>query len=423
MKSWKLVFLLTLAVSVMASTVFGAAGAIIVDEDFEDDEIFTELNWPIFDIITLAQQRPPQPAELIAWQGYEVRADVLASTKPMDAPAINPVPSAVTLSTDRFFTGAQSLCLNSNSTTPSSTILSPGNQPGQSPDIWGVFQVAVSVNLSTTANPWPAPGTVIGRIRWDTRVRTEVAEKPHRENATYVDKFFDINLVVNSSTSIDVISVHPTDPLIETKIGSFEGGPGDWAMISLLQQGNVPDPQVDETATSGTPQLREWVCYDLREHTTGRMVYIGPQPSLPYHASEQEFIDLGLDLYPRLMSGVHIFCNSDAPGVTYLPLEIHNSLDDAVWGAWGTATNTTDGVAHGTLLDGYEIRATSGEMDLYIDDLYYGVGGSDDPEDGANGITLATAARLQPFTGIIDPTWGITTETPALSVREWAIYE
>ena len=445
MKSWKLVFFLTLAVSLMASTGFGAAGSLLVDEDFEDAEPFTELNWPIFDIITPAisgEPRTPIPAEVAAWQGYEVRADEKGSTKPMTRPYFdgtsfaNPATginlasaSEVPNVSDRFFTGSDSLVIYSNSTTPSTTVKSPGNPPGQSPEIWGTFQVAVSFDANDSDNvdptlrtPWPAVGTRVGRVRWKTRVRTEVAQKPWRPNASYVNKDFDVDFVVNSSTTIDIIAIAPTIPIEETKIGELKGGVGEWAVISILQQGFMEVPNEEDGITTGTPTRREWVCYDMMDQTNGRNVYIGPQPYAAWHFSEGEFTSSELAHYPRLTSGVHIFCNSDTPAVSYLPLEIHNGIDDAIWGAWGTGADPAAS-AHGTLIDGYEISATSGEANMYIDDLYLGVGASDNPRAGDNGLTLATAARLQPFTGVIDPTWGVTVETPQLAVRDWAIYE
>jgi hypothetical protein len=337
----------------------------------------------------------------------------------MDAPVITPVPSAVNVTTDRFFTGAQSLCLNSNSTTPSSSIATPGNQPGQSPVQWSSFQVAVSVNQSTAATPWPAPGTEVAKITWKTRIRTQVAEKPHRKNATYVNKWFDVKFVTNSSTSIDVIVVAPLQAgPEETKIGTLEGGRGDWAMVSLIQ-GTDTEPIVlegDDQVTTDTPILHQWIAYDLGNHSAGRFVYIGPQPGMPFNHNEPGFIDPAHQgFYPDLLSGVHIFLNSDAPALSYLPNEIYDGLVED--GAYGSL--------HGMLMDGYLIAANSGEMDVYVDELWYSVGGHDDPNDGANGISLAQAARMQPFTGIVDPSWpGLNTiETPRLSARGWNIYE
>jgi hypothetical protein len=389
----KLVFFLTCAVSVMASTVFGAAGAILVDEDFEDGTAFEDMNWPVFN-----EARAPQLDEVALWQGYEIRADVIGSTKPMVAPVITPATGAY-VTTDRFFTGAQSLCLASNSTTPSTSLVNPEVDPtyGASadrvwrPEIWAAFQVAVSMNASTTADPWPAPGTQVCRVRY-------------KIDSGGV-KNFDVKFVTNSSTSVDIISVHPNG-VDETTIGEGTPGRGNWAMVSFILQASDISTTTTDRPDRLTPITEPWVCHDIMNLTEGRNIYIGPQPINPLHFSEAGYGELAN--YAQVLSGVGVYVNSDSPGVQYLPVDIDPTFGDG-----------SDDV------DGFEILANSGDMDIYIDDLFWDVGAHDDPEWGANGLTLAQAARMQPFTGVIDPAWGpqFSIETPELAVRDWMFYE
>ena len=306
MKSFKLVFFLTCAVSLMASTVFGAAGAIMVDEDFEAGGAFTELNWPEE---LLNEARPPQLDEIAIYQGYEVRADAIGSTHPMVAPVITPASGAY-VTTDRFFTGARSLCLASNSTTPSTVLNSPAltNNEVWRPEFFASFQVAVSMNASTTLNPWPAAGTQVARVRYTVN--------------SGGDKNFDVKFVVNSSTTIDIISVHPNG-VDETKVGEGQPGRGTWAMVSFVMQCE------DITAADppGTPSTHPWVCYDLMNYTEGRFIYIGPQPIVPLHPAEPGYGDL--DNFAQVVSGVHVHVNSDAPSISYLPNDIDPTFGDA----------------------------------------------------------------------------------------------
>jgi len=425
MKRFRLVFFLTLAVSVMAMTAFGAGSAILLDEDFEDGVAFEELNWPLLDNTRV----PIIPGDIDLYQGYEVRAYDQASTGPMNPPNVvasavggfgtvawpdagpdNPDPFApytgVGVTTDRFFTGTRSLRMVTNETTKTIRLQNPGNFPLSIPNAWSVLQMALSINKSGTSNPpappvtWPEPGTIAATIMFKEGIDDNQNVDPPTINYSHK-----VQLIVNSSTTVDIVSVAPIGGA-KTKIGSLEGGPGDWAMLTFLGSYLITTP-----GRGVTTQV--WRCFDLGNSTSGRDIYIGPQPAIPLAKTEGTF--LFTPNMPTVKTGMGIYCNSDAPGVFYNRTEIHPE--------WGNLDDTGNNHLNRTILKGYEIQVHSPNFPLFIDDLYWDAEGHDDHTPGVNGITLAQAARMQPFTGIIDPAWD-TTEARDLSVDDtWVLYE
>jgi hypothetical protein len=408
MKRSRLVFFLTLAVSLMATTVFGAGSAILLDEDFEDGVAFEELNWPLMDNARV----PIIPGDIDLYQGYEVRAFDQASTGPMNPPQVLSKGFAtvdfadagphngVMVTTERFFTGASSLRMMTNATTKTIRLQNPGNFPLSIPNAWSVLQMALSVNKSSPSEPWASPGTTFASIYFKEGIDDNQAVDPPTVNINHK-----VELTVNSSTTIDIVSVAPIGGA-KTKIGSLEGGPGDWAMLTYL-----PSYLITTPGRGVTTQV--WRCFDLGNNTSGRDIYIGPQPANPLSKSENTFL-FTVNM-PTVPTGMGIYCNSDAPGVFYNPTDIHAE--------WGNLNDAGNNHINRTILKGWEIQIHTPDMPLFIDDLYWDSEGHDDHTPGANGITLAAAARMQPFTGIIDPAWD-TTEARDLSVDDtWVLYE
>lgn len=418
MKSLKLVFFLTMAASLMSMTVFGAGAAILLDEDFEDGVAFEELNWPLQDNARV----PVIPGDIDTYQGFEVRAYDQASTDPMTAPVISGGTGAAGgayTTTDRFFTGARALVLDVNPATPTIRVANPGkssNFPFNYPNAWSCLQMALSVNRSSALEPWPTfYPTEIAQIHMQETVNTSGALRnggPDIYTANTVINY-DVKLLVNSSTTVDVVAEitrklgsDPVEVLKSATIGTLEGGKGDWAMLTFLGSYLMTTPGRGVTT-------QPWICYDLGNNSSGRDIYIGPQPVIPRQKSEANF--LFPDSFYQVPSGVGIHLNSDAPSLWIGAKELQEE--------WGNILDAGSSDSNRTNVQTWYIEAKGGMVPLYIDDLYWDIEGHDDPTPGANGMTLSAAARLQPFTGIIDPAWD-TTEARALAVSgPWILYE
>lgn len=388
MKSLKLVFLLALLMGLVAGQAFATTGAAIYcDENFEDDDPFTELNWPL-----LNNAQFPQQATIAVTQGYEVRADVIGSTKPMSGFTLAGV---VDVNDTRFYTGTQSLSINKGGRVQSegSTNLPVAKHAG-----FGVLQMALSVNPSGAgADAWDSYNATLATLRLKQTV--VLADKlPTAGTNTNIN--FDVKLVGNGSDAVNVIAQHPTVTTETITIGTIGVGEGEWAMVTYLWNNRVTTP--DQANDAPQP----WVCYDVGSSGfDGRRIYIGPQPLRDLTPEENGF---GLlQNWAQIETGMYIFCNSNAAGVTYVKDEINEF--------WGNIDGATANHINMTREEGWQLNANGTRV--FVDDLYWDVNGHDNPQSPDSGVTWAGAARMQPFdnTGLA--------ESPPLAVRIWHLYE
>ncbi|MCX7018649.1 MAG: hypothetical protein NTY46_06605 [Candidatus Sumerlaeota bacterium] len=241
-------------VALLLSATLAANANIFIDENFEGQTVFTDLNYPIRDDTT-----SPTEANIAATQGINVRALDDAQA----APPVLSISNTGTVTSVMAYHGTKCLQLASGQ-----SVSVPSLYTNAGMNWYQVMQFAISVNSATLQLP---AGTRVGIYRqdWSTIGSTGPASV-----------FYQLNFTRNAVGGIDIIVDNNS-----AKAGEITGA-GNWAVITV-----VADKQINNPVN--------WECWDPL-----KLVYKGPQPTGDPIG--------GSGTYATLTDGIIVFVNSNS---------------------------------------------------------------------------------------------------------------